>query len=156
MGRIMIKKITPQRRREAIQKLIGGHSLESQQKLMAMLVNEYGIETTQAVISRDLRILGIDKRNVGGVMIYEPSSIDTRKEILRLGVVSVRYNKFMIVIKTIPGLADFVADCLDLYEDIGILGTVAGENTVFVSPVSATNIEKIFKKVCKVLYYKGK
>ena len=51
-------------------------------------------------------------------------------------------------------VTDFVADFLDAQKNIGILGTLAGENTVFVAPILVNTIDTVYKAVCKKLYFK--
>lgn len=143
----MIDKKQTEDRLEAITKLVGTRSISSQHELIKMLKSEYNIDTTQAGISRDFRRLGISKRDVKGNMIYQMPEVDTTKEILRLAITGVAHNESLIVIKTLAGLAAFVGDFLDLHECDGILGTLAGENMVFVTPISTKEIKKTYKKV---------
>jgi len=138
----------------ALRELIKTHGIEDQQTLVQMIQEKYGIETNQSIVSRDLRKLGVTKRLVNNKMIYELPGIDASAEILRLGVVDVVHNETMIIVKTMPGLADFVGDFLDLQEDIGILGTLAGENMIFVAPESVKKIGAIYEKICRVLMVK--
>ena len=60
----------------------------------------------------------------------------------------------MIIVKTLPGLADYVGDYLDGQENSGILATLAGENVVFITPWSVQNIEHAFQQVCSILGHK--
>lgn len=143
------------KRYEAIKELIRSHAISDQQTLVRLLKLKYGIDTTQAVVSRDLRQLGVSKYPVGDTLVYELKTIDPTKEILRLGVVNVEYNETLIVIKTLPALAAFVADYLDAHqESLSVLGTMAGENTVLVTPKSVKNIKCIFINICKLLHIK--
>lgn len=143
-------------RQEAVKALIKEHPIENQSMLVKMLKDDYGIETNQSIISRDLQDLGVGKQKYKDTMIYEIKEIDPRKELLRLGVQDVVHNENLIVIKTLAGMADFVGDYLDLHENVGILGTLAGENMVFVSPQSIKNIQSVYKAVCELLYFKPK
>lgn len=142
------------RRQKAIKELISSRAIEDQQELVELIKQEYGLETNQAAISRDLKQLGIIKRPVKGKMIYEPSMVNVAQEILRLAIIDIRHNESMIVVETIPGLPDFVGDYLDMQDSEGVLGTLAGENVVFVSPESTKKIKYVYKKICKALYFK--
>ena len=115
---------------------------------------KYGIETNQSIVSRDLRQLGVSKHQVNNRMVYELKEYDASREILRLAIIDVDHNESLIVIKTLPGLADFVGDYLDMQEDLPMLGNIAGENTIFVTPLKQSEIEYLFKEVCTALYYK--
>ena len=68
--------------------------------------------------------------------------------------VDIVHNESTIIIKTLPGLAAFVGDFLDMHDKLGILGTIAGENTVFIAPQSTKNIATTFNEICKILYVK--
>lgn len=141
-------------RQKAIKELISQEAVSDQTQLVTLLAKKKGIETNQAVVSRDLRKLGVIKKIVKGEMIYEMPSTDTTTEILKLAITDILYNEVMIVIKTQPGLAAFVADYIDNYTDLDILGSLAGENAVFVTPQSIKNIEKIYQTLCQKIHFK--
>lgn len=146
----MVKKT----RQEAIKELIKKHPIEEQATLVQLIKDTYGIETNQSIISRDLRAMGVSKQKIGSKMVYELKDIDASREILHLGVLAVDRNETTIVIKTLPGLAAFVGDFLDMHEDLAILGTIAGENTVFVAPRIIKEIETTFNQICTILHVK--
>lgn len=141
-------------RQAAIKELVAGHAIADQHTLVEMMKSQYNIETNQSILSRDLRALGISKRKVKDVMLYDVLAIDASQEILRLAVVDVISNEAMIIIKTVPGLASFVADYLDMKEDPSIAGTLAGENSIFVAPASTKNIKHVAEKIKRLLNLK--
>lgn len=141
-------------RHYAIKELISGRTIESQQQLLALLKDEYQIETNQSIISRDLADLGVIKQKYKDKVIYELPHDDVNREILRLGVQSVVCNETMIVVNTLRGLPPFIGDYLDQKKDSGVLATLAGENVVFVVPTSIKNINAVYNNVCDVLFYK--
>lgn len=141
-------------RQEAIKELVKKIPISDQKQLVEMLLEFYGIETNQAVVSRDLRKLGIVKKMFNGEMIYEVPSVDVTTEILRLALVDINYNESLIVIKTHPGLAAFVGDYVDQHVDLEVLGCLAGENTVFVTPKSIKNISKTYEAICEKFHFK--
>ena len=134
--------------------MVKAHAVEDQPALIDLLKKEYNISTNQAAISRDIRKLGIYKRVRGEVMVYEMPTVDTVTEILHYAVQSCQYNEAMIVIKTVSGTADLVGDFIDAQNDLGVLGTIAGENTVFVLPITIKNIDQVFKHICQRLKIK--
>jgi transcriptional regulator of arginine metabolism len=144
-----------QERQKALSDLISKQSIGEQKALVSLLAENYGIQTNQTVVSRDLRSLGIEKRIVNGRMIYELPKTDVNSEILKLAVVDVKHNESTIVVTTHPGLADFVGDCIDQFLEMEILGCIAGENTLFISPKTTKKIRTTFKKVCKKLYFRS-
>lgn len=141
-------------RHEAIKELIKTHPIEDQETLVELIKKKYGIETNQSIVSRDLRQLGVSKHLVNNRMIYEVKEYDASREILRLAIIEVDHNETLVVIKTLPGLADFVGDYLDMQEELPILGNIAGENTLFVAPRAKTSISTLYKQICQVLYFK--
>jgi transcriptional regulator of arginine metabolism len=143
------------KRRAAIQALIKKQTVENQQQLVELLWSTYRIETNQSIVSRDIREMGIVKRPVKDRLIYEQSEIDVTTAILRLSILSIQMNESLIVIKVVAGLASFVGDIIDTHEqELDILGTVAGENTVFVSPASIKNIASVYESLCQLLQFK--
>lgn len=141
-------------RQEAVKELIKKYPIENQGRLVELLQQEYGIETNQTAISRDLRQLGVVKAKGKEGMVYELREATISQEILTLGVLDVSRNEIMIVIKTLAGLAPFVGDYLDQHHEGAILATLAGENVVFVIPQSIKKIEETYQVVCKIVYFK--
>lgn len=150
----MEEKIKPEERQKAIQDLITQEPVTDQKKLVSLLSKKFGIATNQAVVSRDLRRLCVVKKQVKGEMIYELPATDTTTEILKLAIIDIQYNEVMIVIKTHPALAAFVGDYIDQYTDLDILGSLAGENVVFVTPRSIKNIKNIYQALCQKIHFK--
>jgi len=141
-------------RHNAIKELVKNNLIEDQETLVGLLKKQYDIIVNQSIISRDLVQCGIGKKNVHNKMVYDLTDVDARKEILRLAVIDVSHNESMIVIKTYSGSAAFVAEFLDVLEDDLVLGTVAGDNTIFVAPVTIKNIKEVYKHICTILYFK--
>ena len=110
------------------------------------LVNELadrGISVTQASVSRDLDELGIVKVN-GAYAQPQP-----RTSALGLGLIAVESaGPNMIVVKTAPGLASAATVRIDTAKVIGIVGTIAGDDTIFI----AVKGEKEQKGVVKGLW----
>ncbi|MGM0440595.1 MAG: hypothetical protein ACQEP8_05740, partial [Chlamydiota bacterium] len=147
-------KITLEKRRTAIKELLITYAVEDQNMLIGLLKEKYDIDATQTAISRDLHSLGIVKKKSGNKIIYEMPSVDVQKEILQLAIKSVEHNESMIVVKTVPAMAAFVGDYLDECQDLGLLGNIAGENTIFIIPESTKSIAVICANVKKALYTK--
>lgn len=151
----MNEKQFPADRQTKIKELIQKEVLSDQQKIVELLYERYRIETNQAVVSRDLRKLGVIKKPLkDGTLAYELPSIDVQTEILKLALVDITHNGVTIVIKTHPALADFVGDCLDSHPDLEIMGCLSGENVVFVAPSSVKDIDRICKNICHKFQFK--
>ena len=110
----------------------------SSQADLARLLAEQGFQVTQATVSRDLWAVGAVKaRTADGSLRYfwEPGSDpgDSRDALamtLSNYVTSVRSSGNLVVIKTPPGAAHVVAAAIDDAGIGGILGTVAGDDTM--------------------------
>ena len=153
-GKVMNQENKVLLRHKAIKEIIEKYPIEDQSALVEVLQEKYGIESTQSIISRDLHQLGIGKRKVKEKMLYDLPKINLEKEILRLAITDIVHNESLIIIKTIPGIADFVGDFIDSQKDIEVIGSLSGENTVFVAPKSTKKIKTIYTKVCKTVYFK--
>ena len=129
-------------RQGAILRLIGEREIATQADL-AQALHEAGYEAVQTTVSRDIQELGLRKvRGAGGRLVYAPPGAadnDTVREltqILRRTALSVEANDSLVVIQTPRGLAAALADAIDDSNHPLVLGTIAGENTIFVAPVA--------------------
>ena len=72
----------------------------------------------------------------------------TAKSPLKQLVLDVEHNGVMIIIRTTPGAAQLIARLLDsLGRTDGVLGTIAGDDTIFIAPSDVTQIEEIRQRV---------
>lgn len=150
----MDKQTSTHKRQKAIEELLISEAVSDQNRLVELLLTRYNIETNQAVVSRDLRKLGVVKKQVNNSLIYEMPTADVNIEILKLAVLNVTHNEVMILVTTRPGLAAFVGDYLDKCTDIEIAGCIAGENMIFVMPQSIKNITRTFRSLCRAISFK--
>jgi transcriptional regulator of arginine metabolism len=128
-----------QNRLTKIKELIRSHRIDSQEMLLDFLHKE-GYNVTQATLSRDLKMLKVGKISDGWSGYYyalpenELISESEKSYIqdVRRGVLSIEFSKNIGVIKTRQGHADSVALALDILSIPEILGTVAGDDTIFV------------------------
>lgn len=142
-----------ERRQRAIADLIRGNTLASQDELADRLAR-LGYAVTQATISRDLEQLGAVKVRRKGRPGYAlpdqvPAPHPQRLEaVFRDWVRSIETAGNLIVIKTPPGSAHLVGVVLDQSESEEIVGTICGDDTIFVacrSPASAAETAKGFE-----------
>jgi transcriptional regulator of arginine metabolism len=130
---------TKESRLEAIKQIITSRRVPNQEVLQDLLA-ERGIEVTQATLSRDLRYLRVSRaaRGSEGYHYVLPDSEkhkETRKSFIRdvvRGFISLDFSGNLGVLKTIPGHANSVAFALDNLEVKGILGTMAGDDTILI------------------------
>lgn len=131
---------TKVQRQQTISRLIGQHAVSNQQQLIEMLAED-GINATQATVSRDLEDLGAVKVRVPGgetvyaIPEYEPNRIapeDQLRRVMGEWVAEVRSSGNLAVLRTPPGCAHVVASALDRSGLDGVIGTVAGDDTLMV------------------------
>lgn len=116
-------------RRRAIRRMIEDGSVSSQAELVAGL-HEQGFDVTQATVSRDLGALGVLK-NAGHYRFRRPIHADSHLERTLVEYVqSFASSANLVVLKTPPGAAQVVAAAIDAAQVPGVLGTVAGDDTV--------------------------
>ncbi len=128
------------RQRQAkIMEIISTTNVETQEQLLQKLM-EAGFASTQATISRDIKELRIVKELTNfGTYRYTtavsdvPNTFSSRlNTIFRECVTSYDYAQNIIVIHTLPGLANAAASALDAMHMSVVLGSIAGDDTVFV------------------------
>jgi transcriptional regulator of arginine metabolism len=143
-----LRPATKNARHQLIIDIVTHHEVHSQGELREALVSE-GIEVTQATLSRDLVELDAVKvRAAGGALVYavpaeggdrRPSApAETaagRQRLARLCselLVSADASANLVVLRTPPGAAQFLASAFDKSEMPDVLGTIAGDDTVLV------------------------
>lgn len=132
---------TKQRRKLLRQLLLSG-SGSSQVQLVEALA-ERGIVTTQSTISRDLKLLGAQRRvREDGSFVYRLESVGHTNFPAGM-VLSVEHNETMIVVRTRVGRAPAVGLELDGLRHPDILGTIAGDDTVLVIPRSIARVVEL-------------
>jgi len=137
-------------RQDLILRLISERALGTQQDVVAAL-SDVGVEVAQATVSRDLTELGVLK--VGNrylALPHEPGAAGI--EVLPSFVLDVTSAQNMVIIHTRDGTAGAVANVLDRVRGLKMLGTVAGQDTVFgVAPDSATaeEVAGLIGDVCR-------
>ena len=126
-------------RQHLIVRLLGEHAVASQQQLVDLLASA-GVTATRATVSRDLDDLGAVKVPTGGGSVYAIPELpseqvapdDHLKRVLGEWVVAVGCSHNLVVLSTPPGSAHVVGSAIDRSAVNGVLGTVAGDDTVLV------------------------
>ncbi len=144
-------------RQKKIIEIIGMKDIETQEELKEEL-GKYGFDVTQATVSRDIRALGLKKENLPGrgqryTVKNENSAIssDSYKSVLRSGILSIEPAENLIVIKTVSGVAMAVAAALDNMEVEGLIGCIAGDDTIFLAVRSHTYTDSVIKAIRRKL-----
>ena len=124
------------------------------QETICSALEAKGHQVNQSKVSRLLRnINAIKSKNDKGEMVYRlphdvaPPSISTTLAELIIDVIA---NESMIIIKTSPGSASLIARIID-DKLCQVIGTIAGDDTIFVAPESVEKINVTFSLICAFL-----
>ena len=128
------------KRQAQILELIREQDIETQNQMMEALAAR-GTKSTQATLSRDIKELRLVKKlSPNGVYCYPTPAQDDSNErevrlrkIFRECVVSFDTAQNIVVIRTLPGLANAAASALDHMEIQDLVGTLAGDDTAFLA-----------------------
>ncbi len=140
------------RRRRAIVEMVRRSRIASQEELRAKLAAR-GFEATQPSVSRDLRDLGVGKAGGRYVLADElgPETRDALAEVM-LFIRDVRAaGPHLVVIATTLGAAQTVAIALDHAGYPELVGTVAGDDTIFAATVSAAEQRRFLERLRHLL-----
>jgi transcriptional regulator of arginine metabolism len=140
-----------QLRQRAIRDLVEQRPIHTQQELAAAL-RERGFRATQATISRDVAELGLGKGSRDGRAAYtlpqrlrdaDVSGEDRLRRLFGDVPVEFRIAGLLLVIKTLPGSAHAVAAALDRTRWPEIVGSIAGDDTVFIATPDRTALKRL-------------
>lgn len=127
------------RRQRRILEIIQQKPIGTQAELAEELRSN-GFNVTQATVSRDIKELGLVKTTGGAAARYlapgeePPGPSDERlRRLFRDYVTAVDHSESLVVVKTVPGAAQGVASALDQVRWPGIMGSVAGDDTIFIA-----------------------
>ncbi|MEQ8237325.1 MAG: arginine repressor [Syntrophomonadaceae bacterium] len=125
------------RRHFAIREILQSERISTQEELCEELRNR-GYDVTQATVSRDIKELSLVKIPDGSGYRYALPEIQSRKtsnvrmrRVFQDSVVGYNHSENIVVIKTLPGAAQSIASLIDSLDNPLILGTVAGDDTIF-------------------------
>ena len=141
---------TKAERLQTILRLVQEHRISRQEVLLEHLRNE-GFEVTQATVSRDikeLRLIKILSAETGKYKYavasseVENSFTNRLKNIFKECVTDISAAQNMVVIKTLPGLGQAAAMAIDAMRNKSVVGTLGGDDTVFIVMRDADAAEK--------------
>lgn len=145
-------------RQQRIARLLAENAVGSQAQLVELLGVE-GTVATQATVSRDLEELGAVKVRVpGGETVYAIPEIpydrvtteDHLRRVLGDWVADVAWSTNLVVLRTPPGSAHVVGSAIDRSGLDGVLGTVAGDDTVLVIATESAGGEKVARRLSEL------
>jgi len=141
-------------RHELIKEIIEQSRIETQDDLTAALLLK-GVKVTQATVSRDIKEMRLYKvSDVNGHYFYTCPKVQNilshdgvLSQTVRTSIVKIKMNDSLVVIHTVPGSAASVAFALDNMNFEEILGTIAGDDTIFVAVANAEAGNNIVQKL---------
>src|SRR3972149_1813891 len=136
-----------------IKEIINEKHIASHENLVKIL-NDEGIPVTQATLSRDFGELGVIRittENGPRYIVDVEESGNQVAKLIKFEIVNIDNNESLIVIRTLAGRAQGVAQYLDRLNNHKILGTIAGDDTVLIVPVSVKYINDLIQEFEKLI-----
>ena len=137
---------------QAFKDLLKQEQFSSQGDIVDALKAQGFDNISQSKVSRMLSKFGaVRTRNVRQEMVYclpVELGVPTAKSPLKQLVLDIEHNDVMIIIRTSPGAAQLIARLLDsLSKSDGVLGTIAGDDTIFIAPTDTKQISQTIDKL---------
>ena len=142
----------PLARRQLVRRLIATGEIHSQEQVVEELARR-GVKVTQATVSRDFAELGIVRGVRGGAPVYlssddlpssrDPGAADRLRRLLLDLPLSIDEAPPLLVLRTSPGAANAIARAVDLLPLDGVVGTLAGDDTIFVACRDRNTIRRL-------------
>ena len=145
-------------RQQAIGDVVRKRKLRTQQELVAAL-RDKGFKATQATVSRDITEMGLVKVRHQGAQVYalpsseevvEQSGEQRLAELLQDLPVDVRESGTLLVIRAVPGTAHAIAAALDRARWEDVLGTIAGDDTLFVACTDGPALQRTRRRLLRL------
>lgn len=144
-------------RHAKIIELIHAYDIETQEELASRL-NEAGFSVTQATVSRDIRELKLTKvAGADGHSKYEvlhPVQEGLNEKYIRIvqnAMVSMDQAMNLVVLKTVPGMAQGVGVALDAMKWTEVVGCIAGDDTIFCATRSVEEALTVMERLRKII-----
>ncbi|WGE89461.1 transcriptional regulator ArgR [Actinobacillus arthritidis] len=140
---------------ETFKALLKQEKFGSQSEIVSAL-QELGFENiNQSKVSRMLSKFGaVRTRNTKMEMVYQlpvELGVPTTSSPLKNLVVDIDHNDVLIVVKTSPGARQLIARLLDsMGKSEGILGTIAGDDTIFITPTKETSMVQLMQNITEL------
>ncbi len=145
-------------RQQALADVVHDRRPRTQRELVAAL-HDKGFRVTQATVSRDITEMGLVKVRIDGAQVYalpsaevavEQSGEQRLRDLLLDLPIDVRRSGTMLVIRAVPGTAHAIAAALDRAHWEDVLGTIAGDDTLFVACVDAAATDHVRKRLLRL------
>lgn len=158
MARNGTSELLKRARQQAIADAVRDRRLRTQRELVAALKDK-GFRVTQATVSRDITEMGLVKVRVDDAQVYalpsaeetvEPGGEQRLAQLLGDLHIEVRRSGTMLVIRAVPGTAHAIAAALDRAEWPGVLGTIAGDDTLFVACTDDHALSRVKQRLLRL------
>ena len=158
MARNGTSELLKKARQQAIADVVRDRHLRTQRELVAALEDK-GFRVTQATVSRDIAEMGLMKVRVDGALVYALRSAEAAVELggeQRLSQllsdlpIEVRRSGTILVIRAVPGSAHAIAAALDRAHWKDVLGTIAGDDTLFVACADERALARVKKRLLRL------
>lgn len=151
-------EVMKQHRQRAIRDLLEQRPIRTQQELAAAL-RDRGFRTTQATVSRDVAELGLIKVARDGVQAYalpprlveaEATGEERLRKLLRDLPFELRESGLLLLLRTLPGSAHAIAAALDRTRWPEVVGSIAGDDTIFIACTDRGALGRLRKRLAKL------
>jgi transcriptional regulator of arginine metabolism len=148
-------EVIKQLRHRQIREIVERQPIRTQHELAAAL-RERGFRVTQATVSRDIGEMGLVKANRDGGTVYElpigsadsDASPEQRLRDLIAGLpIDIREAGLLLVVRAVPGSAHAIAAALDRCHWPEVVGSLAGDDTLFVAFSDAAALRRISDRI---------
>lgn len=154
-----MNKYSSTQRREIIARVVAANAVRSQEELLKLLKRE-GVRVAQPTLSRDIAELGLVKTPIGYALpaavtggsvdtSLSPSELRTDRlaQAVRDYVVEIRRAGTIVVIKTTIATAQPLARAIDDAGDPDVVGTLGGDDTIFLATEDAAAAERVIRRL---------
>ena len=137
------------KRQEKILEIIRTNDIETQEELTKKL-SEAGFSSTQGTISRDIR--GANGKQKYAPIQTEDIHVSSKyKRVLSEGILHMDNAENILVIKTVPGMAMACAAAIDSISLHGVLGCIAGDDTIMCVVKETPMVEEVMKEIDTIM-----
>ena len=140
------------KRQKKILEIISAKDVETQEELQLLLAEE-GFTAAQPTVSRDIQELRLVKavNDDGKYRYIQSGNTDARfSNLLLQTIISVDYAMNMVVIKCHTGMAQAACAMIDSMDYPQVLGTIAGDDTIFILLRNEENARQFMQKIKKM------
>jgi len=152
-------ELMKQLRQQQIRQLLEARVIRTQHELAAAL-RERGFRVTQATVSRDIGELGLRKVAREGVQAYavpdsaplaERATDERLRQLLTDLPVQIQPAGLLLVVRAVPGSAHAIAAALDRVGWPEVVGSIAGDDTVFIAVADQAALDRIVRRLERVI-----